>query len=233
MILSPTVLRRSAQLFVRSCGGRHRPAILANSIPKSGTHFVKAVLKGGGYRYAGHYGETEHSRLAMVEPGGRFFATAHLTWPVTGPGMRLLIYRDPVDVALSMAIYIRSRWDHHNHARLSGMDLPGAVQAIFEGTDDFVPLARRYRAMADWAKASGARPVDFADIRADPASLLRLVGCTDHDPEKVAAEIRGWNPTKRTKKDPQEEQLKHALRRSQSEDVQRAVDVYQEIKSLT
>lgn len=102
-----TASRRTAQWVWTSRAGLVRPWAVVNSVPKSGTHLAKAILKGAGFRFAGHVGESELRFLNQSETPNRAFATAHVTRPITGPGIRLLVFRDPADVALSMAVYMR------------------------------------------------------------------------------------------------------------------------------
>lgn len=226
-------LRRTAQWAINSRLGRRQPSLLMNSIPKSGTHLVKDVLKGAGHHFTGHYGHTEQRYLSMQAEPGRYFATAHIAKPVTGPGMRLLVYRDPVDVALSMVIYIRSRADHPRNALLTGMPLSEAVTAVFAGIGNLEPLADRYAQMRDWASASQAKSVDFDAVKTDPASLLHAIGATSFSIDSVQRAMGKWNPTKRTTRSPEEIELKETLRHTPTSTVRKSIDVYQEIKSLT
>lgn len=233
MKTSLTRLRRTAQWAVNARMGRRQPSVLMNSIPKSGTHLVKAVLEGAGHQFAGHYGQTEQRYLSMPATSNPYFATAHIAKPVTGPGLRLLVYRDPVDVALSMVVYIRSRPDHPRSTLLADMPLTAAVTAVFEGIGDLEPLADRYAEMRDWARASDARPVDFDTVKTDPASLLHTIGTTDFDTDAVHRAMGKWNPTKRSTRSREEIKIKETLRHSSADTLRKTIDVYQEIKSLT
>lgn len=225
------ILRRNAQLVVHSRLGLRRPTLLANSIPKSGTHLVKAILTGAGYSFVGHYGETEHALVRMSDSNTLNFATAHMTKPIVGPGRRLLVYRDPVDVAISMAVYFRNRTDHPRHTAVSGLSLEDAADAVFAGFDDLDALALRYNRLWDWAKASDALTIDYADVQEDPASLLRLISYDGYDAAQISASVGRWNPTKRDRKEPNEQVLKTVLRSSKSQPVQDAIAIYQEIRA--
>lgn len=228
-----TTARRSVQWLLSSRFGARHPHILANSIPKSGTHLAKATLKGAGYRFVGHCGHTEQRFLSLDGSPNRDFATAHITQPMHGAGLRLLVYRDPADVAFAMAAYIRARPDHPRHRLFAKMQLAEAVHAIFEGAANLEPLPQRYARMRDWARLSGASTIDFYKIRNDPASLLRLVGASDYDPDAVTCAINGWNPTKRARRFGEEAGLKHDIRRSNMKTIRDTYDVYKEIQSLT
>lgn len=228
-----TTGRRKAQWVWTSRAGFVQPWALVNSVPKSGTHLAKAILKGAGFRFAGHVGESELGLLSQSEAPNRIFATAHVIRPITGPGIRLLVFRDPADVALSMAVYIRGRADHPRRALLSGMSLGAAVELIFAGTGDLEPLAKRFQQMHDWAVASNARAIDFAAFKRAPQSLLDAVDAGSADLEAIAREIGRWNPTKRSGPVDDELEIKHALRQSDIRQVKAAFDVYEKIQSLT
>lgn len=222
--------RRFAQLMYFSRLGWRQPSILANSIPKSGTHLVKAILEGGGYSFVGHYNTPELPQLKMVEGTTRSFATAHSNVPVTGPGRRLLVYRDPADVALSMALYVRSRVDHPRHRELAALSLQEAVIGIFEGTTEIQALPITYAKMLQWALASEARGVNFDAFRKNPAMLFDAIGEHVVDLESIERAMSRWNPTKRTKKHPREIELKEALRQMKRPSVQKTFEIYREMQ---
>lgn len=230
---SATKLRRRIQHAWNSRLGTRQPSVLVNSIPKSGTHLVIEVLQGAGHTFCGHHGDTEHHLLEMTGQETRYFSTAHISKPVTGPGLRLLVYRDPVDVAFSLAFYIRSRVDHPRHAKFVQMNIEEAIQDIFDGDSDQEPLAQRFVSMFDWAKSSQARLIDFKTCRDDPAALLTLLGIHDYDTSKIHSSLNKKNPTKRDKKPAFEKELKSTLRNSDEPSIRSAFDVYQEIKSHT
>lgn len=228
-----TTARRSVQWLLNSRFGARRPYVLANSIPKSGTHLAKAILNGAGYRFVGHCGHSEQRFLSLGDATNCNFATAHISQPVHGAGQKLLIYRDPADVAFAMAAYIRARPDHPRNRLFARMSLPMSVHVVFEGAGDLEPLAQRYARMRDWARLSGAKTIDFDNIRNDPASLLHLVGATDYSSDAVTRAINGWNPTRRAKRFSEEASLKHDIRNSNLAAIQEAYDAYKEIQSLT
>lgn len=169
--------RRTAQWIWTSRAGRIRPWVVANSVPKSGTHLAKAILRGAGFRFAGHVGDSELPLLTQSATVSRTFATGHVIRPMMGPGIRLLVFRDPVDVAFSMAVYIRGRADHPRRALLSGMSLGEAVDLTFHGTGDLEPLSERFQKMCDWAVSSDARAIDFRDVQAGSADIAPCSRC--------------------------------------------------------
>lgn len=225
--------RRTVQWAINSRMGLRQPSLLMNSIPKSGTHLVISVLEGAGHSFAGHYGHSEQRFLSMSAEPNQTFATAHITKPITGPGQRWLIYRNPIDVALSMVIYIRSRADHPRTMLFKDLSLANAVEGVFNGIGDLEPLWERYLEMHDWALTSAAKPIDFDVVKRDPAMLLQSIGIGDFEKDKVNRAVGKWNPTKRTSHSIEELELKDSLRLSTSEPIRKTFDVYKKIKSLT
>ncbi|MGR3312106.1 MAG: hypothetical protein ACU0D2_01995 [Roseovarius indicus] len=144
-----------------------------------------------------------------------------------------MVFRDPVDVAFSMAVYIRGRADHPRRALLSGMSLDDAIDLTFHGSGDLEPLSERFQRMFDWAVTSDARAINFVTFRQDPETLLRAVGAHTEDPDAIRREIGRWNPTKRTAPVEDELEIKHRLRNSGKCHIKAAYDVYEKIQSLT
>lgn len=227
-----TSARRYIQMLSASRMGTRHPHILANSIPKSGTHLVKAILEGGGYQFAGHYNSPELSWLTMTDTPNRMFSTAHTNLPVTGPGMRMLVFRDPADVAMSWVLYARSRFDHPQHKVLSQMSVQQGVNVVFDGSAGIQALATTYGNMLDWARASDAIGVDFGDFKQDPKSLFDKLGDTQTDMDAITQAMGKWNPTKRTQKDPQEAEIKAELRASKESDVVKTYEIYAQMRDM-
>ena len=226
-------IRRTLQWAWFSKCGVLQPSLLINSIPKSGTHLAKAILEGAGCRYAGHVGASELKFLKNKQMPKQVFMTAHISEPVKIECQKVLIFRDPIDVAVSMAIYIRSRKDHPRQRLFSEMSLIETINAIFSGFDELEPLAVRFDQMYKWAVSSQAQVINFSEIKKNPKDLLNIIGLDYYDEEKIDQKVHSWNPTKRTKPVANEFEIKDKLRRTNEIQVVKAVDVYQKIKSLT
>lgn len=218
--------RRKLQLALNSRFGQRQPSILVNSIPKSGTHLIKAILDGNGYQFVGHYNGPEIQHIKMNSNSDKKYSTAHTQIPVTGPGMRLLVFRDPCDVAVSMALYVRARVDHPMNRRLNALSLEGAIDAIFDGSSGINSLSLTYQNRLNWARASQARGIDFNEFIKKPNVVFSTIGEANVDILTVKKSMQKWNPTKRTKKHPQEKELKEALRASNNINVRETHDLY-------
>lgn len=118
-----------------------RPPMIANAIPKSGTHLLVQVLNGleGGRDWGEFLASTPSFSFKEIPPGrmaariGRLapgeLAAAHLFHSREAEvairkvnALHYLIYRDPRDVVLSEAHYLRSgnRWHRlHRHFRMA------------------------------------------------------------------------------------------------------------------
>jgi hypothetical protein len=164
------------------------PRVLANSLPKSGTHLVTALLdRLPDMRYSGHHltaydvtrnGTTDWTalrrRLASVRTGQ--YVSAHLpAWPelfeMLGElGYRCLFaVRDPRDAAVSDMHYIMRFPQHPLHDRLRAMPSDDerltAVITGMGGERAGLPLLEsmpeRLDAYLGWLGAPATRPVRF------------------------------------------------------------------------
>ena len=224
--------RRKTQLHYHSMMGLRKPGILANSIPKSGTHLIKAILEGGGYRFVGHYGGPEMKKIINCQGNDKFFATAHTNLPSNAGIRNILVFRDPIDVAVSMALYIENRIDHTSHKFFSGSSLEQNVAKILQGGAGVKPLAITFRDRLEWAKKNDAKGLDFGIFVKDPRCVFDLIDDFDVDIDKAVLHMNKWNPTKRTKKHPDEKELKEGLRKLKCEELRACYDVYEELQNL-
>ncbi|NIY74009.1 hypothetical protein HCZ30_16410 [Marivivens donghaensis] len=221
--------RRKIQLAINSQFGRLQPNILANSVPKSGTHLLKAILEGNGYKFVGHYNDQECGHLDISQERNRYFSTAHLNTATSTRGTRLLVYRDPADVALSMAIYLRNRWYHPQHKKFSSIPLADCVDLVFHGTQGLRPLWETYENKFKWANSVDAIGFDFSFLKSEPDKIFRVIGDNDVDLFAINRSINRWNPTKRSKRDPHEDELKREAQKSQKSSVIKCFDIYKKM----
>ncbi len=217
--------RADLQLLYHSRLQLRSSGILLNSLPKSGTHLIKAILQGMGHEFCGHYGA--HSKFSItLTDGAKGFYTAHTRKPLTGPGHRILCVRDPGEVALSLVHYTRSRQDHYLNNVYRDMPLAQALEDVFAGSDAANPLAKRYESFDIWAEQSEAETVDFADIRSNPAIMAELIGSDGFDTAAVLAEISKPNPTKRKSNRGEEHAFLQDFLASHSSLVKPCYDIY-------
>lgn len=159
--------------------------VLANSVPKAGTHLLKRCLALlPGLHDAGlHLDLTQpigevRSRLAGLPAGG--IATGHL---VHGPDYatllaelglaHLLMLRDPRDVALSLAEYIPRLPEHYLHARFQELSPDERLEACIVGLAEPRPawdqvalrdVAAAFRQFLPWAAEPGVLVVRFEEL---------------------------------------------------------------------
>lgn len=169
--------------------------ILLNSMPKSGTHFFKALLQGMGYRFCGHISADNSYNISLIRHGKNFF-TAHTRKDIDG-GIKFLTIRDPLSMTLSQAYYIKKRSDHYRHNLYKELNLEQSMLAILEGSKDIKPLLNRYFSMFDWAKRNNARILDFDDFKMAPQLMQKVLNVPNFDKNKVNHQLDGWTPTKR------------------------------------
>lgn len=232
-MLKPTLSRSRSdlQLLYHSRLLSRQTGILLNALPKSGTHFFKAVLEGMGYGFHGHFGSRSVLPVRLA-PGAPGFQTAHTRRPVPGSGAKFLTVRDPVEVSLSLVHYSKRRKDHYLHAFFRDRSVEDAVAAVFSGHDAFNPLADRYASMMAWADKSDASVLDFADFRGNPDRLTQVLGHAAFDPTAVKASLDRWNPTKRVSDKAGEEAFLDQFRHQHRELIAPCYSIYDRARSL-
>lgn len=152
--------------------------VLANSVPKAGTHLLQRCLLALPGLVDGH-GHVDISqepadilaRLAGLPPGG--VATGHLVHEapyvdvVAAAGVaHVLIVRDPRDVVVSYAEYAARAEHHYLHAHFRALDPAARLMAVIEGVPGDVAWDRV--ALRD----IGAAFRQFTGWRARPDLLL-------------------------------------------------------------
>ncbi|NBB91752.1 MAG: hypothetical protein GVY32_01115 [Gammaproteobacteria bacterium] len=176
-----------------------RPPVIANSVPKSGTHLLLQVLGSlPGMRPWGLFLASQPSfRFENVAPermakkirtmADRELAGAHLYWSesveraLADRGtVHFLIYRDPRDVVVSEAHYLAemNRW-HRLHGRFRSMpDLQSRIRLSITGLDpsngiDYPDISERYRRFLAWFGSEGVCAVRYEDLSGE--SCRRVV----------------------------------------------------------
>ncbi len=150
------------------------PPVIVNSIPKSGTHLLMQIARAlPRTRYYGSFlaqqpsltlrrrGQREiDAGLARLVPGEVIGTHLHYT-PETASLLRqvnavhLMIIRDPIDVLLSEAHYLRSMARFHRmHREFKGLDEGQARQLALAGSgpsrDIFPAFPERIKPYAGW-----------------------------------------------------------------------------------
>lgn len=170
-----------------------RPPVIANSVPKSGTHLLLQVLGSlPGMRPWGLFLASQPSfRFENIAPermgrkvramADRELAGAHLYWSeaveralVARGVVHFLIYRDPRDVVVSEAHYLAemNRW-HRLHGRFRSMpDLQSRIRLSITGLDpssgtDYPDISERYGRFLDWIRSEGVCAVRYEDLSGD------------------------------------------------------------------
>lgn len=229
-----TSIRKIIQFnFYSRCSTR-RPAIVVNSIPKAGTHLAVQILKDAGLTFTGHFPKSSTDELATNHENIQYFSTAHTTTWRLGNCKAVLLVRDPVDVVMSMIMYIKKRRDHPRHDLLNSLSISEATTVILEGANTLEPLAKRYKNYYRWARENDVRVVDFSDLSHNPSVLFeRLDLGIEYTNVDLDRAMSKWNPTKRTVKLAHEKSVKNELRQAINHNHSEIIDVYKDIKSLT
>ncbi|WP_397218403.1 sulfotransferase domain-containing protein [Nocardioides terrisoli] len=180
------------------------PAILVNSLPKSGTHLLTQVIEG--LPSAGDWGEffvstpslTMHEipprkmgpRLRRIAPGE--VAKGHLFWEQEYAeslvGMNVVtyfVYRDLRDVVASEAYYLAEMNRYHRmHRVYSALSLEDRLMLSICGSDDltrqgiFYPsINERFRRYAGWLDSPNTLAVRYEDLQGDrlETTIARVV----------------------------------------------------------
>lgn len=230
-------LRHRLQLAWHSRLGSRRPGLLVNSIPKSGTHLAMALLRAAGHRYAGFHRGARAPTLRLDPAGHGVFAVAHaLEGRIAGTGRVVHLFRDPIDVAVSLVAYVRSRPDHPLHRRLGSLEPENAFDRVLDGVGELEPLAERFRRSTEWARAHGARCFSYRRMREDPQSFVEAcggsVGTRPAGSSDLDRGARRWNPTRRSRDLPGEDQWKVRLRESGDPRIERLRACHRQLEEL-
>lgn len=191
-------LRSDAQLLGESRLTFRRGSYLINSIPKSGTHYIKSLMLGMNYEFRGHFNSRSIVPICLSDNGASFH-TAHTRKKVSGVDRSILLIRDPIAVAKSLAHYAQSRKDHYRQQEFSGLEYDDVMLRIFSGTGAYSDLATRYKKMMEWATENNAYIIDYDDLKDDLTILQRFLNVESIDETKIVSELARWNPTKRKK----------------------------------
>jgi len=205
--LGPVRKATAALLRIRRMGERWRgagrdaaapPAVMANSFPKSGTHLLEQVLDSlPGVRNFGVFlssmtsswafrERTKESTLRVIDSvlSGELLR-AHLFYDEAyEAAMRrkgiahYFIFRDPRDVVVSEAYYLKdmNRW-HRLHRLMKTLDAGAAITMAITGasrdTGLYYPnISDRFARYAGWLDSPHTYAVRFEDLRSE-----RLAEC--------------------------------------------------------
>lgn len=173
----------------------NRPPVLANSFPKSGTHLLAQIVAGlpGRVNYGAFLGsETSSFQLRERSPenAGRFIASftpgevvrGHLFYHAQNAAdlarrnvVHYFIYRDPRDVVVSEAHYLRemNRW-HKLHSYFSMAEsMEEAIRLSITGFDPPIPgitypnIAARFARYQGWLENHDCLCIKFEDLQSD------------------------------------------------------------------
>lgn len=154
------------------------PSVLVNSIPKSGTHLLVQIVAGlpnsvnygqflasmtSSFRFRERSADSVRRFILGIAPGeivrAHLFFSASASEALSGKNVvRYFLYRDPRDVALSGAHYVRSmnRWHklHRHFGAVNSIDeaISLAIRGLPADTPgvDFPNVERRYRRYLGW-----------------------------------------------------------------------------------
>lgn len=188
-----------------SRGDASRPPLVANSVPKSGTHLLIQVLQGlPGVRDWGLFLASTPSFRFRELPAARLarriraladgeLAGAHLHHASeTNEAMRargavhFFIYRDPRDVVVSEAYYLAhmNRW-HRLHRHFRKLPDPQsrirlAIEGLPAGSDlPYPPILERYNRYLAWLNESNTCAIRYEDL-AGPGRENEVQRIVDH-----------------------------------------------------
>jgi sulfotransferase 6B1 len=197
--------KQIARQFARADDYVDRPPILANSVPKSGTHLLDQIVDAlpgrrnygaflssmtSSFRFKKRTSQECRRFLESTVPGE--VVRAHLFYDVgvceaaaDRAFVHYFIYRDLRDVVLSEAHYYRSinRW-HRLHRRFRDAPTLGdAVTLAIEGVNDptgriyYPDIGSRFRLYESWIGSADAFAVKFEDLRDDgrEATVRKMV----------------------------------------------------------
>lgn len=190
--------RTARRLVTRPQNFAHAPPIIANSIPKSGTHLLLQIARAlPRTRYYGSFlawasslslrKRSERSiafHLNRVVPGEAVGAHLHYSEATSAKlesinALHLMIVRDHEAIVRSEAHYLRHMNRFHRMAReFRGLDENAAIQRVRDGSPNHPELypsfAERIRPYEGWCKDSRVLIVRYEDF-ASPAGRERTV----------------------------------------------------------
>jgi len=174
------------------------PAVIADSFPKSGTHLLEQIIEA--FPAVRNFGvflssmtsswafreRTTASTLRVINtsiPGE--LLRAHLFFDpayeaaIREKGMaHYFIYRDPRDVVVSEAHYLRemNRW-HRLHRVMKRLDPEAAITMSIEGVErttglEYPDIGRRFARCAGWLRSPDTFAVRFEDLRSESCEAV-------------------------------------------------------------
>jgi sulfotransferase 6B1 len=183
---------------------RATPPVLADSFPKSGTHLVNQIVDGlpstmnygaflasmtSSFRFRERSVENACQFIRGIGPGE--IVRAHLFYDPQAAAelerknaVHYFVYRDPRDIVVSEAHYLRemNRWHrlHRHFAELASID--DAITLSIAGFDPPIPgieypnIADRFGRYAGWLTSDECLVIRFEDLVSDqqPAIIRRM-----------------------------------------------------------
>lgn len=159
--------------------------ILVNSVPKSGTNLLKQAMTPFG-PYQGHFGMYDgssgkkwgHAALVSILEGladQEGYVTCHLHWRpefeevIRSSGMKVIyLYRDPRDMVVSHAHYVKKTASHSLHGVYKELGLQACIRLSMSGMPnerrfEFPDIANRYLPYLGW-RQPGYYRLQFEDV---------------------------------------------------------------------
>ena len=190
------------------------PKYYINSLPKSGTHLLKAYLIAAGEPYFGHINDVEaiiNNKRVRKRPNTQGFVTGHSLMN-NNIDYNILLWRDPVDVLYSMVRYIKSRPDHRLYFKFKNKKDTDIFIDILEGRTDIGLFSNRYKNFYEWAKHHKAIILDYEEIKNNPSKVVSELLGAQVNRNKLNIARNKWNPTKRRIKPANENNVKSNLK---------------------
>jgi hypothetical protein len=174
---------RPDRFIAQFCAG---PVVIANSIPKGGTHLLTRCLSlFPRFAYTGiHYTRGVPDRDAVSSlldrTGANRFSAAHLWWSDECAALfrhrevrQILMLRDPRDVAVSGVFFILNRKSHHLHQYFVGLpDMESRMEAYLSGVTDkystigqgLADIKGSFNRYTAWSEEPGTLTIRFEDL---------------------------------------------------------------------
>lgn len=167
------------------------PPILANSVPKSGTHLLYQIAKDLGTNYGNFLSSMTSSfrfrerspenvirYINGIVPGevvrGHLFYDPRYSEALKRKNVvHYFIYRDPRDVVISEARFLQvHRW-HKLHRYFRDADDP--IMLAIEGiSHDYPDIGTRFHRYEGWLSDENCLAIRFEDLRSDPNVIRRM-----------------------------------------------------------